>query len=711
MGFRIFNFLKTMMATTKNHRSATLTAAAARALSDGELEKAVQLYGTAIDENSKDADSHYQRGNAYFRLGQWADALLDYDSALEIDSRYANAFCNRGAVLQQLGRFDEALASYDLGLAQNPSDAFAHYNRASVLREMQRLDEALVSYDAAVRLKAEYFEAYVNRGHILRELSRYAAAITSYDKATELRPGYAEAYQCRGHCLAQLRQFDAALESYDRALAIDSAYSASYQGRLYCLVNLGRFEAAIAIYDHALTKDPNQKYLAGMRLHAKMQICDWDGLGSQLKHITEGIGHGVGLSPPFPLLSATDSPELQLKAAGIWMREQAPPDDTLGPIAQRRRGSKIRLGYFSADFRDHAVAQATAELFETHHRGRFEVIGFSFGPRVQDAMRARLSRAFDQLIDVSDETEGAVAAMARKIGIDIAIDLGGYTEFCRSKIFALRAAPIQVNFLGYPGTLAAPYMDYLIADRVVVPPDQRDQYTEKIVYLPHSYIPHDSKSAISQKAFSRDELGLPARGFIFCCFNKKYKITPEIFESWMRILTRVPASVLWLSLDSNIAARNLRLAASRCGVDPARLLFANRVEALAEHLARLRAADLFLDTLPYSAHATATDALWAGLPLLSLMGKSFASRVSASLLRSAELTELVATSNAQYEEIAVRIAKEPSLLSALKAKLAANSASTPLFDTQRFTANLERAFEMMQGKYWEGLPPDRKSVV
>jgi predicted O-linked N-acetylglucosamine transferase (SPINDLY family) len=706
MAPKFFEFFKAKAVEPVSDPWASLKESAAKALQSGELDSAVRLYGAVIEADGNFAEGHYKLGNALNRLGRWQDAVAAYEKAIMLDSNYANAYCNRGAVLQRLDRLDEALDSYDRAVALNPADFLTYYNRGSVLKALGRFDEALASYEQCVALRSDYAAAYLNRGQILQELKRFEAAVASYEKVIELSSEHAEAHQNRGFSLAQLRRFDAALVSYDRALELNPAYAEEFQGRVYSLVNLGRFKDAIEIYDRVLSANSNQRYLAGLRVHAKMQICDWQDLARELTALAESLNAGNAASPPFPLLSALDSPAVQRRAAELWVREQCPADDRLGPIPKRPRGDKIRVAYFSPDFRNHAVSQATAELFERHDRSRFEVLAFSIGPRANDSMRGRLEQAFGRFIDASDQSDIETALLARTLGVDIAVDLGGYTEFCRSKIFALRAAPVQVNYLGYPSTMGAPYMDYLIGDQVVIPQEQLGHYAEKVAFLPHSYFPHDSASEVAPIEYTRAELGLPARGFVFCCFNKKYKITPAMFDSWMRILSRTPASVLWLSLDDGAAVDNLRLEASRCGVDPYRLIFADRVESLSHHLARLRAADLFLDTLPYNAHATATDALWAGLPVLTLKGQSFASRVSASLLSTIGLGEMIVSTAEDYEEMAIRLATNSQLFDEIKRKLAQNRLTTPLFDTRSFARNLEDAFVSMHERYLTDLPPE-----
>jgi predicted O-linked N-acetylglucosamine transferase (SPINDLY family) len=629
---------------------ASLSALAAIALQAGKLDEAIRRYGELIERRPDFAEAHYKRGNALNRMGLWPAALADYDQAIKLDSGYANAYCNRGTALERLGRWEQALESYDRAISLNPRDSFAHYNRAGALKELNRPAEAVEGYDRAIALNSDYVEAYVNRGHLLCKLSRLEEAAASYGKAVELRP-----------------------------------------------VPIGPKRG-----DQTQRLSPEQKYVLGLRRHTRMQICDWRDMDADVAHIAAGLRAHLPVCLPLPALALLDSPALHRAAAESWVREESPPDDALGAIPARPRSSRIRIGYFSADFRTHPVAFLTAGVFERHDRSRFEITAFAFGPESNDEMRARLTKAFDRLVDVRKQTDVEVAALARDMGIDIAVDLNGITENARSRIFALRAAPIQVSYLGYPGTMGAGYMDYLIADGEVIPRTHQDHYVEKIIYLPDSFLPFDSSYAIAERKWTRQELGLPTEGFVFCCFNNAFKITPAVFDSWMRILTRAEASVLWLAPTNSAAAANLCKEAARRGVAPERLIFAARLASLPEHLARLRAADLFLDTFPYNAHASALDALWAGLPVLTYEGQGFASRVAASALRTINLPNLITDSISQYEETAAGLAGDPLRLSQIREALAHNRASTALFDTVRYCRNLEAAYEQIHDRRHAG---------
>jgi predicted O-linked N-acetylglucosamine transferase (SPINDLY family) len=535
--------------------------------------------------------------------------------------------------------------------------------------------------------------------------------LTDYNKAIALKPDLSAAFLTRGHLLADLDRFEEAAKDYSKAAEL-KPNAENYESLAAALIRLKRFDLALANFDKAIALEPDRDYLIGNSRAAKMHACHWDGLGADLNLIANLLRKGKRVCIPLSVAALIDSSALQRSAGEIWVQNQifsaceedrTRIDEMASSHSGRPRAGKIRVGYFSADFRTHPVACLTAGMFECHDRSKFEVTAFAFGPEANDAMQVRLAKSFDRFIDVRQQSNLEVAALTRELGIDIAVDLNGFTAHRRAEIFALRAAPIQINFLGYPGTMGAQFMDYLIADGVVIPRAQQAHYAEKIVYLPNSFMPFDSSYAISDRLFDREELGLPPTGFVFCCFNNNYKIMPEIFDRWMRILSRVEGSVLWLSQAHAIAVGNLRKEAERRGISGGRLIFAERIESPPQHLARLKVADLFLDTFPYNAHATAMDVLWTGVPLLTYAGESFASRVAASLLCTAGLPEFVAGSAEQYEEKAVELAKNPTGIRAARRKLAQRD--TSLFDTELYTRNIEAAYESIYDRFQSGLPP------
>jgi predicted O-linked N-acetylglucosamine transferase (SPINDLY family) len=428
---------------------------------------------------------------------------------------------------------------------------------------------------------------------------------------------------------------------------------------------LSRFDDAAADYRSVAALVPEYEFLPGARLEASQQICNWSEIDVLLGQINAGLESGRRVSHPMILMALIDSPRLQLKAAQAWVSRASPASEFLGPIAPRARPERLRIGYFSADFHEHPISRLLAGLIEIHDRSRFEIVAFSFGPEMHDELRQRLLRSFDRFIDVRDKSNLEIAALARRLEIDIAIDLSGHAANNRSNIFAMRAAPIQVSYLGYLGSMGASYIDYIVADRTVVTPESEPHFSEKIIYLPDCFQVNDRQRRIAERIFTRETLGLPASGFIFCCFNTNYKILPATFTSWMKILKNVPGSALLLYAGHDAVKTNLRMQSERHEVDPQRLVFAERLEP-AEHLARYRAADLFLDTLPYNGGTTVSDALWAGLPVLTLAGEAFASRVAASLLKAIDLPELIATTQQHYQELAIELALTPQRLAQIR---------------------------------------------
>jgi predicted O-linked N-acetylglucosamine transferase (SPINDLY family) len=666
-------------------------------------------FDRALELRPDYAEASDSRGNALISLGRPAEALASYERALAIRPELAEAHNHRGNALKELARHAEAFESYQRALALRPRYPEALNNRGVALQALERHGEALASYEGALGIRPDYVEACYNRATALRSLGRLEEAVAAYDRTLELRPDFANAHYNRGNALRDLGRIPEALASYDRALDLKPGFPDAWNNRGEALRELKRFSEALDSYQRTLQLKPDYPWLYGTWLCTRARLNEWHGLDSQIAELLARVGRGEQVTPPFPVLALADRPSEQRRAAEIWVTQSAPVGARLPPTPKRDRRERIRLGYYSADFHAHATAYLAAELFERHDRSRFELSALSFGPETGDAMRHRLAGAFDRFIDVRSRSSREIAQLSRELEIDIAIDLKGFTQHERSAIFSYRAAPIQVSYLGYPGTMGAPCIDYLIADHTLIPPESRVHYSEKIVYLPHSYQVNDAKRVIAAREYSRPELGLPPRGFVFCCFNSAYKITPTLFDSWMRLLAQVESSVLWLMEDTPAAADNLRREAQARAVRPERLVFA-RPMALGEHLARHRAADLFLDTLPCNAHTTASDALWAGLPVLTRMGESFAARVAASLLTAIGLPELVTTTLADYEAKAIELATQPARLEEIRRRLERNRLTSPLFDIRLYTRHLEEAYRKIYDRYHAGLKPEHIDV-
>jgi protein O-GlcNAc transferase len=650
-----------------------------------------------------------ERGLVLSGLEQHDAALASVERAIALEPRYAEAHLNRGVICGQLKRHDAAMESLDAALRLKPNLANAWLGRGNVMFDLRRHDEALAAYDKALSLQPQLAEAWLGRGNVWFDLKHYDEALAAYDRALTLQPRLAEAWLGRGNVLFDLRRCEEALADYQRALSLKPGSAEAWVGRGNAFTELKRHDEAFAAYDKALSLKPDLMALEGDRILSKMRLCDWKALEAECDHLIQSVRRGEANTSPFAFLAISSSAEDQLHCARTWARKRYPVRDQWD--GQRQPHDRIRIGYVSADFREHPVTYLAAGVFEAHDRSQFEVLGISIGPGDNSDIRRRVENAFDRFIDCSALGVDEIARRIRAEEIDILVDLNGFTQNARPGILARRPAPVQVNYLGYPGTMGAEYVDYIIADPILVPASHRESYLEKVVCLPHTYMPHDGVSRlISDRAFERAECGLPEHGFVFCCFNNAYKLNPTLFASRMKILKAVEGSVLWLSEHYATAVNNLRREAAAAGVDPGSLVFADRLPSSADHLARHRLADLFLDTLPYNAHTTASDALWAGLPVLTQIGDSFAGRVAASLLTAAGLPELIVQTAEQFESLSIELATRPAMLAGIKDKLAQHRLTRPLFDTRSYTRHLETAYGMMHRRRREGLGPEHIEV-
>ena len=597
----------------------------------------------------------FEQGLAAHRAGRLAEAEKVYRQVLRAEPGNFPALHMLGFLKAQQGKYDEAITLLHKAVRANPSDLTALAHHAHALMAAQRFDEALAVYDRLLGLSPAHFEALYNRGVILSQQQKYEDALTALDAALRLSPASAAVHYNRGVVLTGLDRNSEALAAYDRTLALDPNYAP------------------------ALTN----------RIMAALTLCDWDRVAS----ITPQ--QAVAVAPPLTFLGLTADKALQRACAAATARTLAPKPFPPLWRGEKYRHDRIRLAYLSADFREHAVAFQLAPIIARHDRGRFQVIGVSTGLADDSPIRRRLEQGFDRFHDFAGLNSEEIARRLKDMEIDIAIDLGGHTGLSRLQIFAHRFAPVQATWLGYPGTTGAPFIDTLIADAVVAPAEDQPFFSETLVHLPHSYFPTDPDRAIGPTP-SRAQAGLPGCGFVFCSFNNAWKITRPVFALWMRLLKALPGSVLWLKAAAPDIRANLEREAVAHGIGPERFVWAGDAP-LAEHLARYRAADLFLDTLPYNAHATAADALWAGLPVLTVKGEAFPGRVAASLLQAVGMPELVTDNLDDYEALALALARDPARLAALKEKLAGNIATAPLFDADRFTRDLEDAYLAMRG--------------
>lgn len=709
----------------------------------GELKAALASYDKALAINPQWASAYDNRGNVLRALGQSEQALESFDKALSFAPHDFRAHYNRAIVLSDLGRVEDAIASYEKTLAIQPHFADALFNLGLALLKMERFADALMQLDRALASRASDPDILNNRGVALWHLKRQDESLLSYDRALASHPGHVATLLNRALLLLDMERFNDALADYDRAITLDPKDPRAWNGRGALLHAMKRsrdarmnFDRAVELKpdfadaltnrahlrwsehaDHAgatadfrqsLAADPNQPYLCGELHHLKMYGADWETFAADKSAIDDGVRNGRRVVRPFVYQALSHSPA-DLQACSRIFAASLPAAPATQPPTFHYRHDRVRIGYVSGEFREQATAYLMAGLYERHDRNKFEVIAIDSGGGDGSPMRRRLEAAFDKVLYIAHLPDAGAVDLIRANEIDILVNLNGYFGAPRMGVFARRAAPIQVNYLGFPATLGARYIDYIIADRIVIPEGERRYYDEQVVHLPHSYQANDDKRPIAQETPTRAAMNLPGKAFVFCNFNQSYKITPATFASWMRILKAVEGSVLWLLSSAPPFAENLTRAAGQHGVAASRLIFAAPLPP-DQHLARLKLADLFLDSLPYNAHTTASDALWAGLPLLTCHGDTFPGRVASSLLMAVGLPELIAQSQDAYEDMAIRLAGDAAAMDALKRKLAANRLSCPLFDTDLFRKSIEAAYIAMVDIHTRGLAPRGFSI-
>jgi protein O-GlcNAc transferase len=637
---------------------------------------------------------------AAFNAGRLADAARLCEAILAVrpdafDPNYLLALAR-----SKSGSQEAAIANYDRALIARPDHAEARYNRGNALLQLQRFEEALAECDRAIALRPELVEAHFNKATALIELKRFQEAAPSASEALRLRPSSPEAHKILGDAMMCLGRIADAETCYRRALKLRTEYSAALSNLCHLLMKTERYDQAIIALAKLLQLQEDYKYALGTFIYSKMHCCEWNGLASLNERLLLRVRSGRLVVSPLVLLTLPSTPADQLINARRHAEARAPV-----PVRRLPRLDRIRLAYLSADFRQHPVPELAVGMFERHDRSQFEIIAISFGEDDGSDVRRRLERVFDRFIDVRHMNDLQVARLVGEMGVEIAVDLMGYTDQARPDILAHRPAPIQVSYLGFPGTMGADHIDYIIADRHVIPDGERQFYAEQVVHLPDSYLVNDDRRPIADEVGTRALHGLEDGALVFCCFCGSYKITPDVFESWVTLLSKVPGSILWLRGTNESATRNLRLTAASRGVAADRLVFAPILRDVSGHLARHRLADLALDTLPYNGHTTTSDALWAGLPVITCTGDTFPGRVAASLLHAVGLPELVTGTQRDYEDLALRLATDRSYLQEVRDRLARNRLTHPLFNTDRFRRHLEAAYRTMWDIWRRGEAP------
>jgi protein O-GlcNAc transferase len=676
------------------------------ALRAGKFAEAETNFKEVLREQPKHLAALNLLGVVLMEAKKYTEAEKYVLQAIKLNSNSDTTFYNYGIILKNLERPSEALDAIDRAITLNSSVAESWNNRGAILNDLKRYDEAIVSFEKAISLKPNYVEALSNQGKSLYLLARYHDSERIYAKAISLAPHLVQTWMGYAAVLADLKRLEESLAAYDRAIELNSNLAEAWASKASLLAVLDRNEEAFSAYDRALNLNPDMEFVLGDRIFAKLLICDWANYDAESDRVLRMLRDGFCASLPVPLMALPTSPSEQLQGVKKYVSKKVFAPSRLLWKGEKYSHDRIRLAYVSADLREHPVGYLTAGIFEHHDKSRFETFAFFLRHDKNSPAQRRIESAFNFILNADGRPDLEIAEAIRKAEIDIAIDLTGFTLDGRPNVFAARPAPIQINFLGYSATTGAKFFDYIIGDEILIPEEYSKFYSEKIVRLPHTYLPTDNTRLIATRPMPRSEFGLPEDGFVFCCFNNRFKINPRIFDVWMRLLSNVPRSVLWLAKGKDpVAERNLRLEAERRGVDPQRLVFAKYLLRAEDHIARYQLADLFLDTVPYNAHTTASDALWAGLPLITCMGSAFAGRVAASVLNAVGLPELVTQSLEEYEALALKLATTPAMLDLVRGKLLQNRNSYPLFDTARFTRNLESAYTTIWQRTQAGEPP------
>jgi predicted O-linked N-acetylglucosamine transferase (SPINDLY family) len=656
------------------------------------------------------------------RLGYPDRAVIAIQEALKLDPDDPASLNIQGEILMGMNRLPAALAAFDRAWSRAPEFLPALLNRGNALLYLNRPAEALNSFERVIAADSLNAEATLNRGRALSSLGRRPEALESFTRAIALAPGHIDALIARADLLCRSGRLAEGLQDLDRVLALDPDHPMALQNSATALHMCGELEPAVARYERLIAllnthlhSRPNAAegldYALGMVVSCRRTMCAWERLAAQETRLVERVLSGPTAFKPFLSLMITDDARVHaLCARRTWSNQvnenvlpipaQAPP---------RPRSDRLRIAYLCGDFRDHPTSWLIARLIEVHDRSRFEVYAFATIPADESVMGRRLANAFDAIVDISNLGDAEAAQTIAEHRVDILVDLSGFLDLNRGGVLARRPAPLSVHFLGYPGPLGAPWIDYFVADGIVLPREQDALYDCAVVRLPHSYQVNDDSRQATPHRPSHEAAGLPRESFVFCGFCQPVKLSAAVFDVWMRILAKVPDSVLWLLEDNRYVSENLREEARRRGIDPIRLVFAARVDQ-AEHMARLPLAQLMLDTWPCGAHTTGSDALWAGVPFITRLGSSFASRVGTSLVRALGMPELAVETLAEYESLAVELAQSTTRLADIRRRLDENKRTAPLFNTSLFRGHIEAAYDKMWERFASGRAPESFDV-
>lgn len=672
----------------------------------GKENEAESFFKKAIAVDHRQPEAHFNLGNCLSTRGNWLPAIQSFTNAIECQPDFTQAYNNLAIALQNFGRPDEAVKVLETAIVRTPKEPRLHVNKARALQAMSLLKAAIAYLQQSLDSLGANFEILTVLADLETADNDFVSADLHYRQALQLQPESEVVHNNYGNMLQSIGRLDDAMLHYKEAVKLSPRFYQALQNLCNILNARKDYAQSLVYLEQVRAINPSSPYLAGMQMNARMHTCTWENWKTHVEEVEVGVSQGLKVVNPFPPLAFFTRIDLLTRSAALWTSNECAEKNVLPQLNRKplEAGQKIRVGYFSADLYTHATALLMAGVLESHTRERFEWIAFSFGPAQNDALSNRVRAAFDQFVDVRNYSDRVVAQLSREMGIHIAVDLKGFTQDARTGIFAERAAPIQVNYLGFPGSMGSTYMDYIVADHVIIPDELKRHYSEAVVRLPYCYQTNDDQRSIAPNVPSRQSQGLPEHGRVLCSFNNNYKITPQIFDVWMRVLNQFPDCVLWLLKDNPASVGNLKMEASRRGVDPNRLVFAPRMRN-DEHLARHQLADLFMDTFPCNAHTTASDALWAGLPIVTCAGETFASRVAASLLTTLGMPDCVTADLESYEQKIVWLLEDRQRLKILRERVAVGRTESPLFDTKAIARQLEAAYDQMMRRYENQLKP------
>ena len=672
---------------------------------NNQLDKALLFFDKSIELDPKNLKVFIRKAITLNRLDRLNESIDCYQEVIDSNPNIIEAYINQAEILNSIGNTYRSLSVYQKAIELDPMNASIYIRYGNLFKELGRFDEALNAYKKSIKLKSDNVGALANIGFVLKRLGKFNEAISYFIKAIKITVDY-EIYHNIGAAYCSLDSYLEGIVYYDKAIKLKPDHVEAHLLKAQALRRLGKIDQAILSYNHALNNDKDFKYIFTERFFARQIICDWSDFENSINWLKLKLKENKKIAIPLSVFYFLDDPAIHKTAAEIYANDTYPSNNFFGPVNQNPKNKKIRIGYFSGDFREHPVGYLVTELFEMHDKSRFELFAFSVSNRIESKTRSRIEKSFDEFIDAGSFSNEKIVTIARERKIDIAIDLGGYTKNSRPGIFAMRVAPIQVNFLGYPGTMGANYFDYIISDKNIISKELQQHYSEKIIYLPRCSQPIDQSITLSKKCYTRESESLPKTGFIFCCFNSSFKITPQIFRLWIRLLSAIDGSVLWFPGFSALAIKNLRHECVKLGENENRLIFSSLEKYRQDHLAKIKLADIFLDSYPFGGHSTVTDFLKAGIPIVTLRGRSISNQVASSILINLNLSELITSSEKDYELLAIKLAIDPVYLKRIKEKLVSNINSSPLYDINKYTRSLESGYSQIYDRHHDKLKPD-----